>query len=319
MQNLVLVGYGMGLNQRLHHCDAIRKTRGLNLAGIFDTRKESQEEARRCYDVHIYASIDEVLADPRVDAVVIATPNDSHAPLGIRFLEAGKHVVLEKPMCLSTSEADDLIETSRRCGRLLTVRHNRRWDGDYLTVKSVIAEECLGKTCVLDSSLDALIRPSGWRAQKESGGGWFVDWGCHLIDQVLQLVPARPISVFATIASPAWDVKVETFARVLIQFENGVLSEVETSNVSWLPRPRWYVLGEKGSLIFLEGKFLIRTALEHREILPLQSRYDDFYANFSECLNEGEDLLIKPEQVRDVIALIEAAFLSARTGQAVRL
>ncbi len=307
------------MNQRLHHCDMIRKTRGLNLAGIFDARKESQEEARRCYDVRIYASLDEVLADPRVDAVVIATPSESHAPLGLRFLEAGKHVVLEKPMCLSTSEAEALIETSRRCGRLLTVRHNRRWDGDFLTVKSIIDEECLGKIYVLDSSLDALIRPSGWRAQKESGGGWFVDWGCHLIDQVLQLARARPVSVFASISSLAWDVDVETFARVLIQFENGVLSEVQTSNVSWLPRPRWYILGEKGSLVFWEGKFLVQTALEYREILPLPSRYDEFYANFSKCLNEGEDLLVKPEQVRDVIALIEAAFLSARTGQTVRL
>lgn len=319
MIRMVVSGVGRGMNQRLHHCDVIRKTQGLSLYGICEPEKSCREEVCRYYDVREFSSVEDVLADNRVDAVAIATPNDTHADLAVRCLEAGKHVVLEKPMCLSTSEADAIIQASRRTGRLLTVRHNRRWDGDYLTVKSVIDEGHVGRVQVLDSALNALIRPSGWRVQKTMGGGWFVDWGCHLIDQVLQLVPSRPVSVFAAIASFGWEVEVETYARVVLRFENGTISEVETSNVSWLPRPRWYVLGDKGSLMFQEGAFRLRNAFGEKEISPHKSSDHEFYANFSECLNDGKELAVKPEQVRQVIAVIEAAFRSSETGQVVQL
>lgn len=317
--NLVVVGYGLGLNQRLEHCEVIRKTKGLNFHGVCEPVEVCREEACRFYDVRGYADIEEVVSDDHVDVVVIATPNESHARLALRCLEAGKHVILEKPMCLTTAEADALIDSSRRHQRLLTVRHNRRWDGDYLTIKKVIGEGSLGPLFVLDSSLSALIRPSNWRSQKSQGGGWFVDWGCHLIDQILDLVPSPPVSVFAVIASRGWQVEVETYARVLLQFKNGIISEIETSNISWVPRQRWYVLGEKGSLVYSGGKFLLRTANEEKEIVSLKSRDHEFYANFSTAINEGNELAVKPEQVRQVIAIIEAAFRSAETGQAVRL
>ncbi len=317
--NLVVVGYGLGLNQRLEHCEVIRKTKGLNFHGVCEPVEVCREEACRFYNVRGYAGIEEVVTDDHVDAVVIATPNESHARLALRCLEAGKHVILEKPMCLSTAEADALIDSSRKHRRLLAVRHNRRWDGDYLTVKNVIDEGSLGPLFVVDSSLSAHIRPSNWRSQKSQGGGWFVDWGCHLIDQILDLIPSSPASVFAVIASRGWQVEVETYARLVLQFENGIISEIETSNISWIPRPRWYILGETGSLVYSGGKFLLRTAIEEKEIISQISRDHEFYANFSGAINEGKELIVKPEQARQVIAVIEAAFRSAETGQAVRL
>lgn len=316
---LVVVGYGLGLNQRLQHCEAIRRTRGLRLYGICEPDDIRREEARRAYGVLTYADLDDVLADDRVDAVVVATPNESHASIALRCLEAKKHVILEKPMCLTTAEADSLIEASRRKGRLLTVRHNRRLDGDFLTVKEVLQQGQLGRIVALDSAINTLFRPSDWRAQKSLGGGEFVDWGCHLVDQVLQLVPSSPVSAFAVMASCGWEVDVETYCRLIIRFENGTASEVETSNISWLPRPRWYVLGEKGSLLFWDGKFRLRTKKGDTEITPRGGNYNLFYANISDALNEGNELLIKPEEVRLVIFILEAAFLSAATGQAVPL
>lgn len=317
--HLVVVGYGLGLNQRLQHCEAIRRNKGLRLYGICESDDVRRGEARRDYGVLTYAAVDDVLADDQVDAVVVATPNESHAPIALRCLEAKKHVILEKPMCLTTAEADSLIEASRRQGCLLTVRHNRRWDGDFLTVKEVIQNGQLGKIVVLDSAINTLYRPSDWRAQKSRGGGEFVDWGCHLVDQVLQLVPSAPVSAFAVMASCGWDVEVETYCRLILRFENGTTSEVETSNISWLPRPRWHVVGEKGSLSFWDGKFRLRTEGGDKDIIPAKGNYNAFYANVSEAFNEGKDLLIKPEEVRRVIFILEAAFLSAKTGQAVSL
>jgi scyllo-inositol 2-dehydrogenase (NADP+) len=141
-------------------CEVIKKTKGLRLYGVCEPVEMCREEACRYYDVRGYASIDEVLSDGHVDASVIATPNESHAPLTLRCLEAGKHVILEKSMCLSIAEADALIISSHRQRRLVIVRHNRRRDRDYLAVKRIIEEGHMGQVFVLDSSLSAPIRPS---------------------------------------------------------------------------------------------------------------------------------------------------------------
>lgn len=299
--------------------DVIQRTAGFRLYGICDPEVACREEAVRLYGVRPYATIEQVLSDDDVHAVVVATPTQTHAPLALRCLEAGKHVVVEKPMCLTTREADELIEASRRKRRLLTVRHNRRWDADYLAVKDVIAQGLLGTVLVLDAAFNALIRPSGWRARADMGGGELVDWGCHLVDQVLQLMPAAPRSVFAHIDSRGWDVEVETYARLWLKFADGAIAEIEASNISWLPRPRWHVLGETGSLVYSQGRFRLRTNLEDREFAPPASQDMAFYAGVAEALKDGKEPPVKPEEVRRTIAVLEAAFVSATSGQPVPL
>ncbi|HID11294.1 MAG TPA: Gfo/Idh/MocA family oxidoreductase [Candidatus Latescibacteria bacterium] len=315
--NVVVVGYGRGFNTKYYHCNTIRSIPGLELYGCCDLDRKRRNEARSEFGVKIFSCLEEVLEDPKVDLVVVATPNDTHAEIAIGALEAGKHVVTEKPMCLSVREADEMIEASRRNRRILSVRQNRRWDTDYLTVKKVLDDGILGEVFSIDSAMDMFVRPGGWRAKKEAGGGFLYDWGCHLLDQVVQLVNSRPKLVFADLQTRVWDVGVDTHALVITKFEDGLLAGIEVSNVSWLGRPRWHIRGEEGALIYQGGRAIVRTSRGEVEVQNVVGNPKGFYENISAVLNLGEELAVKPEEAKSVIAIIEAAFASAGTDSAV--
>ena len=315
--DVVVIGFGMGFNPRQYHCNTIRTTKGLNLYGVCDIKPDRREEAQKEYQIKTFASFDEVLDDDHVDLVVIAAPNNTHAPLAIKALDAGKHVVTEKPMCSNTQEADAMIEASKRNQRLLSVRQNRRWDTDYLTVKHVLDDGILGDVFLIDSAISMYIKPTGWRAKKEAGGGFLPDWGGHLIDQVVLLAQSEPERVFAVLEYRVWNVDVDTHARVLTTFKNGLATEIEVSNISWLSRPRWHVRGEEGALIYQGGKALVKTADGETEIPNVTGNLREFYQNIAAAVNEGANLLVRPEEVRTSIAIIEAAFLSAQRGESV--
>lgn len=126
------------------HYDLIEKIENLSVAGIWDIREERREYARS-RQIPVYGSLEELLADEKVDIVLAATPNDVHKSIAIAAMKAGKNVVSEKPVTLCSADLQEMIEASRECGRFLTVHQNRRWDEDFLTVKKLLAEGTLGK------------------------------------------------------------------------------------------------------------------------------------------------------------------------------
>ena len=317
--NVVVIGFGMGFNPKQYHCNTIRTTKGLNLYGVCDIEPDRREEAQEEYGIKTYVDFDEVLDDDSVDLVVIATPNNTHAPMAIKALDAGKHVITEKIMCLNVQEANAMIEATRRNNRLLSVRQNRRWDTDYLTVKKILDDGMLGDIFSIDSAVGMFVKPGSWRAKKEAGGGYLYDWGCHVVDQVVLLAKSEPEKVFAILESRVWDVDVDTHARVLTIFKNGLVTEVEVSNISRISRPRWHIRGEKGALIYQCDKALVKTADGAIEIPNVSGNLREFYQNIAAALNDGVDLLVKPEEVRTSIAIIEAASLSAKRGELVNL
>ena len=317
--NVVVIGFGMGLNVRQYHCNTIRTTDGLNFYGVCDILRDRREEARDKYHIKIYDSFGQVLDADNVGLVVIATPNNTHAPMAIEALNAGKHVVTEKIMCLSVQEADAMIEACKRNQRLLSVRQNRRWDPDYLTVKKVLEDGMLGDIFSIDSAVNQCIKPAGWRANNSAGGGFLRDWGCHLIDQILSLVRSEPERVFAILESRMWDVDVDTHARVIISFRSGLVSEVEVSNISWLSRPRFHVRGDKGALVYQRGKARVKTSDGETEIPNVDGGQHKFYQNIASAINQEADLIVKPEDVKQCVAIIEAAFLSAKKRKVVKI
>lgn len=315
----VVVGYGRSLNTKLFHCEAIRRSEGMILHGVCARTPEYQEEARRSYGgIAVYRTFDEVLNDRDVDLVAITTPSHLHAEMAMHALNAGKHVVVEKPMCLSTHEADALIEASRRCGGLLAVRHNRRWDGDFLTVRKAVAEGALGAVFLLQIAYTDVLKPAGWRQQRTLGGGVLYDLGSHLIDQALQLLATLPATVYATVQTVGWDVQSDTYSRVLLRSER-VLADIEVSHVSWIPRPRWYILGDRGGLSYDGSAFRLRTRAGEWPVAREATNEDAFYLNVSQAVQGRARLAVTPEEAREVIRVIEAAFLSAESGQVVTL
>ena len=291
-----------------------------------------------------YPSLDEMLERGGVDLVVIATPHDTHATLAIQAMDAGRHVVVDKVMCLSGEEADAMIEASRRNGVLLSVFHNRRWDWDYLTVKKVLEDGLLGDPYLFEVAILRYRPARGWRADARAGGGILYDWGAHLVDHALQLVPGEVTSVTCDIQRRGWGAEIGSYARLLLRFASGVLFSVELGNLARMEKPRWLVLGERGALVkhgldpqeqaMLRGN--IEAAVEDpanraritTEVngLPaelvvesVRSDWTNYYRNVADALMGRAELVVKPEQVRRAIAVFDAAMRSAATGETVRV
>ena len=323
--DVTVVGYGMGKA----HCDFVNSVDGLNLYALCDIDETRREEAKRDFGVKTFETLDQVLDDGVSELIVLATPHDTHAPLSIKAMDAGKNVIVEKVMCLNVAEADAMIEASRRNNVKLSVFQSRRWDSDYLTVKKVIGDGILGEVFMVESSVGWYGRPEGWRRERRRGGGQIYDWGAHLIDQAIQLVNSDAKSVFCNFQYRAWDMDAESCFKCLISFENQLLYEINVSTLSQIDMTRWRVQGELGTLtkqyIGPDEKARVKASAEiggpstEMEIDSIYSEWREFYVNISKVFNEGAELAVKPEEVRKVMVVIEAAIASADLGQAVRI
>ncbi len=195
--NVALVGYGFV--GKLFHAPLINATAGLRLHTVVSTRPADVRADLPA--VRVVPALDDALADASVDLVVIATPNQLHAPQAHAALQAGKHVVVDKPFTVSVDEARDLIAHADRAGRVLSVFHNRRYDSDFVTLHDLIEVGALGEVTQYESHFDR-FRPEPqlrWREQPGPGAGLWFDLGSHLIDQALQLF-GTPIGITADIA-----------------------------------------------------------------------------------------------------------------------
>ena len=204
-----------------------------------------------------YDSLEALLADDAIDAILVATPTAMHFEHALKALAAGKHVMVEKPMTLDLKTAMELHDEAIRCKRVLSVFHNRRWDIDYLTVQAAIQNGVFGKVFNIESRLgqwSSCVGPAateyrpGWRNEASFGGGGLYDWGSHFIDQLWRLMlPAKPLRVFAQLRGNIWTNDCDDFARVCIDFDNGAVGMVEINTTTTRPLPRWHIDGQLGS------------------------------------------------------------------------
>lgn len=336
-----VIGYGYA--GRAFHCPLITQAEGLHLAAVSSRDADRREQARRQWNVRVYTQPEELLADERIQLVVIATPHHTHHALGKMALLAGKHVVIDKPFTITTAEADDLIAEARKRNLLLSVFHNRRWDWDYLTVRHVIEQGLLGEVWQVESCVGRYGHSSRWRARRESMGSLLHDWGAHLVDQAIQLM-GLPQQVMAWRHFRVWQSDVESFIRAVLDYGQGRTFTVEVNYLRAAERARWYVLGDRGGLVKYgldpQEKALIAGDItqaqeppEHRAHLWLREDdqtiertigsvrgdWREYYRNIARVLLQGEELAVKPEEAREVIRAIEAALQSAETGKSVLL
>ena len=158
----------------------------LKLKGAFDIRPEALDKAREM-GLYAYESLDEVLNDPEVDIVTIATPNNFHKPLAIKALRAGKFVISEKPVTLNAAELEEMIAVRDETGKLFSVHQNRRWDKDYAIIKKILADGTIGTPYFIESRVQGSRRAMhGWRSYKVNGGGMLLDWGVHLLESAYE-------------------------------------------------------------------------------------------------------------------------------------
>ena len=167
----------------------------LPVTGAYDVLPERIEAAKEA-GLETYESFEAVLADEKVEVVLIATPNDSHKDLAIAALRAGKHVVCEKPVAMNVQELDEILAVAKETGKTFMVHQNRRWDPDFLMVRETYQAKTIGDIFQIESRVQGANGiPGDWRHLKEHGGGMLLDWGVHLLDQLLWLVDS-PIQSF---------------------------------------------------------------------------------------------------------------------------
>ncbi|KAI2778032.1 oxidoreductase [Daldinia loculata] len=257
--NVGVIGYG--LSATIFHIPFITTTSTLKLHSILQRNpSQSGKSAPRDHpDVKHFTSLDQFLADADLDVAVITTPPETHFSFAQQALQAGKHVLVEKPFVPSVSEADALIKLAREKGRLICVYQNRRWDSDFLTVRKLLADGTLGRIVEFETHFDRfrLEKPSTWKGTlgMDQGGSALYDLGTHLIDQAYVLF-GMPRSVFGILASQQDglllgpqnpDLDPDSVTAQLF-YDNGLVVFVRIASVSVETRqPRFWIRGTKGS------------------------------------------------------------------------
>ena len=196
------------------------------LAGTYDIKEDRQEWARK-QGFFTYNSFEDILADERVDVVLVATPNDDHKELSIRAMRAGKNVLCEKPVMMNSKDLEDVLEVAKETGKVFYPRQNRRWDKDYLTMKKVYDEKLIGNVFHIESRYHGSRGiPGDWRGIKEKGGGMMFDWGVHLLDRIVLMVPEKIKKVYAKMTHVTNDEVDDGFIMNMV-FESGITATVE--------------------------------------------------------------------------------------------
>ncbi len=340
-----IIGYG---GMAHWHQERVRLVDGIEVVGVYDVLPAQRQKGEA--DGYLaYPSRDALLADERINCVLVATPNHVHKENVIAALDAGKHVICEKPVTLTVADLDEMIAASRRNEKLFTVHQNRRWDHDYLVAKEVFRSGALGEVYTVQSCLSGtggLI--NGWRAFPEYGGGMVYDWGVHFLDQLLDMIPGRILTVFADLHSVKNSL-VDDYFHISLKFDSGLSVITELGTFMLRSKPRWYMAGNGGTMVInsFDGADGIITKVsklaeavepvivqtdagptrtfapqppETREDFPLPELIRDktaFYRNVRDAIAGKENLIVRPEQVRRVLSLIEAVFVSAREGRSI--
>jgi scyllo-inositol 2-dehydrogenase (NADP+) len=236
---------GWGNAGRFFHAPLIQVVPGLELVAVVTSRPQVKASLP---DVLVLDSVEVLVADPRVDLVVVATPHRLHMAHAQAALLAGKHVVVEKPLVESAAEAQTLMQLARDVDRMVIAFQNRRWDGDFLTVKQVIGSGVLGDVYYFESHW-SLYRPrlrGVWRENPGDLGGVLYDLGPHLIDQAMQLFGA-PQSVYAQIETHRAGGQVDDLFRIHLRFPSGLSAVLVTDMMAPIPGPRFHVRGHLGT------------------------------------------------------------------------
>ncbi|MDO8684531.1 MAG: Gfo/Idh/MocA family oxidoreductase [Armatimonadota bacterium] len=248
-----MLGYGGAFNMGKGHSDWINSAPGMEAVAACDLDPKRMEAAKEDFpNFRTYTDPSKMLEDDGIDLVVIITPHNTHADLAIQCLNAGKHVVIEKPMCLTVAEATAMIEAGKKNNVVLTTFHNRRHDGDFMAIREVVAEKkLLGEIFHLEAYMGGYGHPGHWwRTEKAISGGCFYDWGAHIVDWVLQLIPEKMESITGFFHKRVWqDVTNEDQTQAVIRFKNGAMADIQMTTIAAVKKPRFRILGTKGGLI----------------------------------------------------------------------
>jgi len=328
---------GLGRSGWSIHADAIADHDGFDVTAVADPVEDRRREAEERFGCTAFEQPDGLLETADLDVVVVATPSHTHVPLTIKALEAGRHVVVEKPMAESAAEVDQMIVAAERADRVLTCYQPRRLDADFEYVQGVLASGRLGELVMLRRTLHRYTRRADWQTLRKFGGGELSNTVPHLLDQVLLLLEDEPTELFADLRHTVGLGDAEDHVKLCLRGESGPLADIESSLCVALPQPAWQIAGTTGALVGDGTTFTLRwfeaetlTTLDLDEGPAAGRRYGTgetidwqhevrtlgrgsrsaalrYYDRLQATLREGAAVFVTPESVRRQIQIIEDA------------
>ena len=337
-----ILGYSPSVGKS--HALGVEATPGLDLRAVCDLDQRQLQQARLDFPyLRTHESASELGSDREVELVIIATPPNSHARLAVQMMEAGKHVVCEKPLALTGEEAAAMVKTAHEQEMHLSCHQNRRWDVDYLAVRQAVAEGVIGELFYMETFVGGFEHPCGlWHSHEAISGGTAYDWGAHYLDWVVSLIPDRVESVVGTRHKRVWhDITNADQERIQVRFAGGQEAEFIHSDIAAVKKPKWYLLGTEGAIVghwrdvttyeidpmlFFQEHEIPTTEMasdltlysRHRSgqvvaqelALPDRQPYA-FHRNLADHMITGEPIVAPLEQSVQVVAILEAAARSA--------
>jgi predicted dehydrogenase len=244
MIRIGLVGFGLG--GRVFHAPLISSVEGLELAAVVE--RSTNLAATRYPGIRVHRTLDSMLADRALDLIVVSTPSGTHYEIARQVLEAGFHAVVDKPMCAHSAQIAALAKLAAEKNRLLIPYHNRLWDGDFLTVRQLLAQQTLGHLVAYQSIFDRWApgaARAAWKDKAGEGSGNLLDLGTHLACQALALF-GLPEAVWAEVSREREGEGVNDTFMLRLKY-SGLTVTLESDYLSALPRPRFLLRGTQGS------------------------------------------------------------------------
>lgn len=318
----------------------------IELAGIADIDPARVEWAVS-QGIPVFGDYQEILADKTVDAVLIAAPNHLHKPMAIAALRAGKHVLCEKPVMLSSADLLDVMEEAHRANKVFYPRQNREWDEDFLIIRKIYEEELLGRAFEIRCRImGARGIPGDWRGKKEFGGGMMYDWGVHIIDRIVKMVGKPPKNVFCDLKYITNE-ECDDNVFVHMTFEDGLTVRLEVDTCHFVSLPLWNLFADHGSAEILNwscnGRMMCLSSWQDKDALPIVAgsgltktmvprtkdtltelplpRFDfahnALYKNFVETCRGKAEQIVTNEHALRILKVIEACFESAKRKETI--
>jgi scyllo-inositol 2-dehydrogenase (NADP+) len=342
--NTALASYGM--SGIVFHGPLLETHSGFKITKILERNKNNSEGKHPGSE--LVRDYDSILQDKNIELIVVNTPDYLHYEMSMQALEAGKHIVVEKPFTLKSEEANKIIELGKKKGLMVSVFHNRRWDGDSLTVRKIIKEGELGRLVSYESHFDRFRNfiQTSWKEDNSLGAGTLYNLGSHMIDEALNIF-GMPKFLFADVRGMRTNSKVDDSFDIILHYPK-VKCLVRGSYLVKEQGPRYILHGTEGSFLkpgldpqeamLKEGKApnmknwgeddptfygTLNTGIggeEVRKLVPTTpGNYLAYYDNIYAHIRNNDPLAVKPEEARDVIRIIEAAYESAEKEMVIKL
>lgn len=327
-----VIGYGGAFNMGRWHI-AEMKQAGMTPTAVADSDQDRLEVAQQDFPgIETYTTVTEMLKKSDVNLITIITPHNTHAALALQCLRAGRHVVCEKPLAITTAECDRMIQEAKKQNLVLSTYHNRHWDGCALQAVKEIGSGRIGEVVRLRAMMAGYGKPGDWwRSSKSVSGGILYDWGVHLLEYCLQIEKSEILEVTGYAHNGYWakqtawkdDVN-EDDAMCVVRFSSGAWLTLGFSSIDPYPLPGWVVItGTEGTYVMDGGNYtIVEPKADGVKVTttgpnpPGESW--QFYQNIADHMTKSAELVITPEWARRPIHILDLANQSAKKNMALK-